>query len=111
MDGALDDAGDADSSDAHAAGRVVQQNPVYQVFVCVGLIAFGIMHLLIGWISLQIAWGGQGSDQQAVGYRCSAGVGAETRREDRIDGLRGRVVRIGVVAIDRSSHRTHPCDR
>ncbi|GAA1715109.1 DUF1206 domain-containing protein [Propioniferax innocua] len=67
VEGALDDAGDADSADAHAAGRIVQQNPVYQTFVCVGLIAFGVMHLLIGWIALQIAWGGQGSDQQASG--------------------------------------------
>lgn len=63
VDDKLDEAGDADSPDAEEAGRKVQQNPVYQAFVTVGLIAYGIVHLLIAWISLQIAWGG--SNQQA----------------------------------------------
>lgn len=63
VDSALDQAGDADASEAHQAGRKVQQNPVYQGFVTVGLIAYGIVHLLIAWIALQIAWGSSGGQQ------------------------------------------------
>lgn len=65
VDRALDKAGDADATEAHEAGRHVQQNPVYRGFVTVGLIAYGIVHLLIAWIAVQIAWGGQGSQQNA----------------------------------------------
>lgn len=33
-------------------------NPVYRASVTVGLMAYGLIHLLIAWIALQVAWGG-----------------------------------------------------
>src|SRR5687767_174690 len=34
-----------------------RQSPVYHASITVGLIAYGVVHLLIAWIALQIAWG------------------------------------------------------
>jgi hypothetical protein len=34
-----------------------QQSRVYDAAITVGLIAYGVVHLLIAWIALQIAWG------------------------------------------------------
>lgn len=31
--------------------------------VRIGLIAFGLIHLMVGWIALQVAWGGSGGEQ------------------------------------------------
>jgi len=33
-----------------------------EVLARVGLVAFGVVHLLVGWLALQIAWGPSGSD-------------------------------------------------
>lgn len=65
FEGAVDDAGNTDLAAAHDAGEKIQQNPVYRAFVSVGLVAYGLVHLLIAWIAVQIAWGGQDSGQQA----------------------------------------------
>jgi hypothetical protein len=45
-----------------------QQSRVYDWSITVGLIAYGIVYLLIGWIALQIAWGGtsQHASQQGA---------------------------------------------
>lgn len=58
-------AGDAHSETAEKAGEVIQQNPVYRGFVTVGLIAYGLVHLVIAFICVQIAWGGGASGQEA----------------------------------------------
>ncbi|WP_433017402.1 DUF1206 domain-containing protein [Kribbella sp. CA-294648] len=34
-----------------------RQSPVYHASITVGLIAYGVVHLLIAWIAVQIAWG------------------------------------------------------
>lgn len=52
----------ADTADK--AGAKVQQNPAYRVLVTVGLICFGIVHLLIAWLALQVAFGGKGDASQ-----------------------------------------------
>ncbi|QNE20981.1 DUF1206 domain-containing protein [Kribbella qitaiheensis] len=46
-----------------------QQSRLYDVSITVGLIAYGVVHLLIAWIALQLAWGGtseQASQQGAL---------------------------------------------
>ncbi|GAA1190659.1 DUF1206 domain-containing protein [Brevibacterium paucivorans] len=58
-------AGDAHSETAEKAGEVIQQNPVYRGFVTVGLLAYGVVHLVIAFICVQIAWGGGASGQEA----------------------------------------------
>jgi hypothetical protein len=45
---------------AQQAGSQVQQHPAYRILVTVGLISFGIIHLLLGWLCVQIALGGGG---------------------------------------------------
>lgn len=37
--------------------RKAQQSRLYEVAVTVGLIAYGVVHLLVAWIALQLAWG------------------------------------------------------
>lgn len=41
----------------------VRQHPAARALVTVGLIAFGIVHLVVGWIAVQVAWGGSGGEQ------------------------------------------------
>lgn len=46
-----------------------QQSRLYDASITVGLIAYGVVHLLIAWIALQLAWGGtseQASQQGAL---------------------------------------------
>jgi hypothetical protein len=46
-----------------------QQSRLYDVSITVGLIAYGVVYLLIAWIALQLAWGGtseQASQQGAL---------------------------------------------
>ena len=47
-----------------AGGQAVASTP-FRVLVTVGLIAYGIVHILIGWIAAQVAWGGGGDSQEA----------------------------------------------
>jgi hypothetical protein len=53
---------------ARAAGQQLRRTRGYQVLVSVGLISFGVVHLLIAWIALQVAWGrgGDASEQGAL---------------------------------------------
>src|SRR6478752_7191135 len=37
----------------------------FRVLLTVGLIAYGVVHILIGWIALQIAWSGQPEGEEA----------------------------------------------
>ncbi len=45
------------SPDVSRTARQVSDNPVLQVLARVGLVAYGVVHLLIGWLALQLAWG------------------------------------------------------
>lgn len=48
----------------HRAAAEVQQSKPYQALVTVGLVCYGIVHVLIGWVALQLAWGGGGEASQ-----------------------------------------------
>lgn len=62
---AADKAGNADSQTVEKAGKAVQQSTIYRTFVTVGLLAYGFVHLMIAFISAQIAWGGDAGGQEA----------------------------------------------
>jgi hypothetical protein len=47
-----------------AGGEAVTSKP-FRVLVTVGLITYGIVHILVGWIAAQVAWGGSGGSQEA----------------------------------------------
>lgn len=50
------------------AGEKVQESKGFRAFVGVGLVSYGLVHLLIGWIALHLAWmgGGDASGQGAL---------------------------------------------
>lgn len=45
-------------------GRRIHQSTGFDVIVGVGLVTYGIVHLLIAWIAVRIAWTGRGNDSQ-----------------------------------------------
>jgi hypothetical protein len=47
--------------------REVTDHPVLEAVARVGLVAYGGMHLLIGWLSLQLAWGTDRTDADQTG--------------------------------------------
>ena len=56
-------------TDTEQVAREVSQSPWYDRAVRVGLAAYGVMHLLIGWLALQLALGdreGAASQQGAM---------------------------------------------
>ncbi|MTD13393.1 DUF1206 domain-containing protein [Nakamurella sp. YIM 132087] len=52
---------------AAGSGRRAEQSPAFGVLVMVGLIAYGVVHLLIAWIAVQVAWGGSGEEASQTG--------------------------------------------
>jgi hypothetical protein len=62
---------------ARDASRQVRGNRGYPVLVTVGLVSYGVVHLLIAWIALRIAWGGGGdaSQQGALSALSKTGAG------------------------------------
>ena len=44
--------------------RTIRSGP-FRVLLSVGLMTYGVVHILIGWIALQIAWIGRGQGQEA----------------------------------------------
>ena len=57
---------------ARAAGQQLRRTRGYEVLVSVGLISFGVVHLLIAWIALQVAWGGGGDASEQGALRALA---------------------------------------
>ncbi len=55
------------ANEAEQAGRKVQNTKAFHIMVTVGLIAYGVVHLLVAWISVQIAWGGGGEEASQKG--------------------------------------------
>ena len=49
------------AGDAQQAGREVAGSKWFRMLVSVGLVAYGIVHILIGWLALQIALAGFGT--------------------------------------------------
>ncbi|HEX6444187.1 MAG TPA: DUF1206 domain-containing protein [Streptosporangiales bacterium] len=58
------------ADEARAAARTAERSTTFKVFVGVGLVSFGIVHLVVAWIALQLAWGGgsggKSADQQGA---------------------------------------------
>jgi hypothetical protein len=65
-------------NEAKQAGREVQQSKSFDALVTVGLIGYGVVHLLVAWIAVQVAWTGAGqeaSQQGAFQEMASTGAG------------------------------------
>ncbi|WP_432557649.1 DUF1206 domain-containing protein [Granulicoccus sp. GXG6511] len=58
--GAAGDKARGAGNQVQRAGSQVQDHPAYRTLVTVGLVCFGIIHLLLGWLCIQIALGGSG---------------------------------------------------
>ena len=61
---------------ARDASQQLRRNRSYPVLVAVGLVSYGVVHLLIAWIALRIAWGGGGDASQQGALRTLAKTGA-----------------------------------
>lgn len=64
---------------ARSAGREVEHSQTFGALIMVGLIAYGVVHLLLGWIVLQISLSGSGtqaSQQGAFQEMASTSVGS-----------------------------------
>lgn len=46
---------------ARDAGSAVQASPAFRWLVTVGLVCYGLIHLLLGWLCIQVAFGGRGN--------------------------------------------------
>lgn len=56
-----------DMGDVHSAGEQARHSDAMRTAARVGLAAFGLVHLLIAWIALQVAWSGGGkADSQGA---------------------------------------------
>src|SRR5690242_12832684 len=49
--------------DVQQAASEAQDNPALELAARVGFVVSGLLHLLIGWIALQVAFGGSGGKQ------------------------------------------------
>jgi len=56
----------ATAQEAASAGKAAAA-PAGRALVTVGLITYGIVHLLVAWIALQLAWGGGGGEASQQG--------------------------------------------
>ena len=61
---------------ARDASQQLRRTKGYHVLVAVGLVCYGVVHLLIAWIALRIAWGGGGDASQQGALRTLARTGA-----------------------------------
>jgi len=63
---------------AEHTGRQVEGSRAFSALVTIGLLAYGVVHLLVAWIALQLAWSGsnqQASQQGAFREMASTSVG------------------------------------
>jgi hypothetical protein len=64
------------ADDAEHADDQLRQNRGYRVLVTVGLVSWGVVHLLVAWITLRVAWGGGGDASQQGALKTLAHTGA-----------------------------------
>src|SRR3954466_2627395 len=69
------DASDA-ADGARNASQRLRRTRGYRILVAVGLVSYGVVHLLIAWIALRIAWGGGGDASQQGALKTLTGTGA-----------------------------------
>ncbi|MET3804209.1 nitrogen fixation-related uncharacterized protein [Nakamurella sp. UYEF19] len=63
---------------AENEGQQIEQSRWFGLLVMIGLASYGVVHLLIAWIALQIAWtggGGEASQQGALAQMAGSSVG------------------------------------
>ncbi len=60
-------AASAAADDAQRAGERVQDSKAFHVLVRVGLVSYGIVHLIVAWIALQLAWTGESQEASQKG--------------------------------------------
>ncbi len=60
-----EEAGKQVADSAEEAGQEAMDSKPFRVLLTVGLICYGVVHILIGWIALQIAWSSRGESQEA----------------------------------------------
>ena len=58
-------AGKKAADTAEKTGQQAMQSRPFRILLTVGLIAYGVVHILIGYIALQIAWGGSDGGEEA----------------------------------------------
>src|SRR5664280_3873335 len=63
--GHVKDTGAQTVDSAEQTGQQAITSKAFRVLLTVGLVAYGVVHILIGWIALQIAWSGGGQGQEA----------------------------------------------
>lgn len=63
--GRVKDTGTQAADSAEQAGQQAITSTSFRVLLTVGLVAYGVVHILIGWIAVQIAWSGRGAGQEA----------------------------------------------
>jgi hypothetical protein len=61
---------------ARNASQQLRRTRGYPILVTVGLVSYGVVHLLIAWIALRIAWGGGGDASQQGALSALAKTGA-----------------------------------
>src|SRR5919112_2008170 len=61
---------------ARDASQQLRRTRGYRVLVAVGLVSYGVVHLLIAWIALQVAWGDGGDASQQGALRALSKTGA-----------------------------------
>ena len=67
-----------DSRDLQGTARHVQQNQPYRVLVKVGLVAYGVVHLVIAWLAFRLAFGeaeGEASNTGALRQLAQTPIG------------------------------------
>lgn len=52
---------------ASSTARQASNSTALETLARVGLVAYGVVHLLVGWLALQIAWGGSGQNADQSG--------------------------------------------
>src|ERR687889_449921 len=63
------------ADDARGASQQLRRHRGYPILVSVGLISYGVVHVLIAWLALRIAWGGGGDASQQGALRTIAKTG------------------------------------
>jgi hypothetical protein len=61
---------------ARDASQQLRRTRGYRVLVAVGLVSYGVVHLLIAWIALRVAWGSGGDASQQGALRALSKTGA-----------------------------------
>ena len=71
---------------ARDASQQLRGSRGYPILVAVGLVSYGVVHLLIAWMALQLAWGGGGGSADQSGAMATLAAQPPPAVLDRIEG-------------------------